>query len=352
MTAYPRHIEEVAVAVVDNAVYVKGRRAAEPGSLDHTFEVLRECSDGGPSFCWIGMLRPTADEIAEVAEEFDLHPLAVEDAVDAHQRPKLERYGTTRFVVLRPARYVDSVEVVKLGELHLFLGPKFVVTVRHADEPDLAMVRKRMEQQPELLCHGPDAVLYAVMDKVVDDYFPVLDGLQVDIDEIETQVFTGHSEVSRRIYQLAREVIEFQRAVEPLREILSGLAERNTELDLELRRAFRDVQDHAVRVIERTDSFRQLLNNILTANAAQVAQRQNEEMTRLTEATYQQSEQVKRISSWAAILFAPTLVGTVYGMNFTHMPELHWVFGYPLAVLLMILTSLLLRFVFRRRGWL
>jgi magnesium transporter len=244
------------------------------------------------------------------------------------------------------------VEVVELDELHLFLGPEFVVTVRHADGPDLAAVRKRVEQRPELLRHGPDAVLYAVMDKVVDDYFPVLNGLQVDIDEIETQVFAGHPDVSRRIYQLTREVIEFQRAVEPLREILRGLTERESGLDLELRHAFRDVQDHAVRVIERTDSFRQLLNNSLTANAAQVAQRQNDEMARLTEATYQQGEQVKKISSWAAILFAPTLVGTVYGMNFTHMPELHWVFGYPLAVLLMIIASLTLRFVFAKRDWL
>ncbi|MGH3752438.1 MAG: magnesium/cobalt transporter CorA [Pseudonocardiaceae bacterium] len=344
------------MAVVDNAVYVAGRRTAEPGTLGHAVEVLRDCAGDGPSFCWIGMLRPTAHELAAVAEEFALHPLAVEDAVDAHQRPKLERYGDTRFVVLRPARYVDPVEVVALDELHLFLGPEFVVTVRHADEPDLAMVRKRMEEQPELLRHGPDAVLYAVMDKVVDDYFPVLDGLQNDIDQIETQVFTGHPDVSRRIYQLTREVIEFQRAVEPLRAILSELSERDGErdgeLDVELRRAFRDVQDHAVRVGERTDSFRQLLNNMLTANATQVAQRQNEEITRLTEATYQQSEQVKRISSWAAVLFAPTLVGTVYGMNFTHMPELNWVFGYPLAVGLMILTALVLRLMFQRRGWL
>jgi magnesium transporter len=342
--AYPLHIEEVAVAVIDNAVYVKGRRTAEPETLDHAFEVLRDCSGAGPSFCWIGMLRPTAQEIAAVAEEFTLHPLAVEDAVNAHQRPKLERYGHTRFVVLRPARYVDPVEVVELGELHLFLGPEFVVTVRHADEPDLAVVRKRLEEQPELLGHGPNAVLYAIMDEVVDDYFPVLDGLQNDIDEIETQVFTGDPDVSRRIYQLTREVIEFQRAVAPLPEILdeirSELRERESELDLELRRAFRDVKDHAVRVSERTNSLRQLLNNILTANAAQVAQQQNEEITRLTEATYEQSEQVKRISAWAAILFAPTLVGTVYGMNFIHMPELHWVLGYPLAVVLMILTSL------------
>jgi magnesium transporter len=194
------------------------------------------------------------------------------------------------------------------------------------------------------------------MAEVVDDYFPVLDGLQNDIDEIETQVFTGDPDVSRRIYQLTREVIEFQRAVAPLPEILdeirSELRERESELDLELRRAFRDVKDHAVRVSERTNSLRQLLNDILTANAAQVAQQQNEEITRLTEATYEQSEQVKRISAWAAILFAPTLVGTVYGMNFIHMPELHWVLGYPLAVVLMILTSLVLWFMFKRRGWL
>ena len=342
------------MAVVDNAVYVEGRRTAEPDTLDDACEVLRECSGDGPSFCWIGMLRPTAREIAAVAEEFTLHPLAVEDAVDAHQRPKLERYGDTRFVVLRPARYVDPVEVVELDELHLFLGPEFVVTVRHADEPDLAMVRKRMEEQPELLRHGPDAVLYAVMDKVVDDYVPVLDGLQNDIDEIETQVFTGDPGVSRRIYQLTREVIEFQRAAEPLREILDGILTESAEREgeLELHRAFRDVQDHVVRVSERTDSFRQLLNNMLTANATLVTQRQNEEITRLTEATYQQSEQVKRISSWAAVLFAPTLVGTVYGMNFTHMPELTWVFGYPLALVLMVLTALVLRFMFKRRGWL
>jgi magnesium transporter len=244
------------------------------------------------------------------------------------------------------------VEVVELDELHMFLGPEFVITVRHADQPDLAVVRKRMEEQPELLRHGPDAVLYAVMDKVVDDYFPVLDGLQNDVDEIETQVFTGDPDVSRRIYQLTREVIEFQRAVAPLREILSELSEREGEQDLELRRAFRDVQDHAVRVIERLDSFRQLLNYMLTVNATQVGQRQNEEITRLTEATYEQSEQVKRISAWAAILFAPTLVGTVYGMNFTHMPELNWVFGYPLAVALMVLTALVLWFIFKRRSWL
>lgn len=203
------------MTVMDRAVYVDGRRTAEPGTFDEVVEVLKRYSSDGSSFCWIDMLCPTVQEITAVAEEFHLHPLAVEDAVHAHQRPKLEQYGDTRYEVLRPARYVDPVEVVTLDELHLFLGSKFVISMRHADHPDLTVVRRRLEEQPELLQHGPDAVLYAVMDTVVDDYFPVLNGLQDDVDEIETQVFVGEPGVSRRIYELTREVIEFQRAVAP-----------------------------------------------------------------------------------------------------------------------------------------
>jgi magnesium transporter len=194
------------------------------------------------------------------------------------------------------------------------------------------------------------------MDKIVDDYGPVLDGLQVDIDEIEVQVFDGDPRASKRIYQLSREVIEFQRAVEPLRDIFDELRDRLKEQatanDLELRRALRDVGDHAVRVMERLDAFRQLLVNILQVNAALVGQRQNEEMARLTQAGYEQNEQVKRISSWAAILFAPTLVASVYGMNFTDMPELHWTLGYPFALLLMFLLAVVLYRMFKHRGWL
>jgi magnesium transporter len=342
--------------VVDNAIYIDGRRAAVPRTLDSTFEELHECSHQGRSFCWIGLLRPTPEEIEAVATEFELHGLAVEDTITAHQRPKLERYGDVLFVVLRPARYVDRVEVVELGEVHLFLGPDFVITVRHAEEPDLGEVRKRLENDPRLLEDGPYSVLYAVLDKVVDDYVPVLDGLQDDIDEIEVQVFGGDPSVSKRIYQLSREVIEFQRAVEPLRDIFSELRERlkesASEPDLELRRALRDVADHSTRVLERVEAFRQLLTNILQVNAALVAQRQNEEMARLAEAGYSQNEQVKRISSWAAILFAPTLVASIYGMNFTHMPELDWRFGYPFALLLMLLLGVVLYGVFKRRGWL
>lgn len=344
------------MSVVDNAIYVDGRRAAVPRSLDHTFEELRACPAEGHTFCWIGLLRPSEEEIQAVAQEFELHSLAVEDTVTAHQRPKLERYGDLMFVVLRPARYVDTHEVVDIGEVHLFVGPDFVITVRHAEEPDLGEVRARLEADPTLLDHGPYAVLYAVLDKVVDDYAPVLDGLQDDIDEIEVQVFGGDPGVSKRIYQLTREVIEFQRAVEPLQALFADLREqlkeRASESDLELRRALRDVVDHAIRVLERIEGFRALLTNILTVNAALVGQRQNEVMTELTQAGYDQNEQVKRISSWAAIFFAPTLVASVYGMNFDVMPETHWTLGYPFALLLMVLFGTALYTAFKRRGWL
>jgi magnesium transporter len=338
------------MAVVDNAIYVDGRRAADPESLEQTYELLRDEHGMG----WIGLYRPDDEEIASVATEFGLHELAVEDAVHAHQRPKLEHYGDTLFVVLRPARYVDPEEVVEIGELHVFVGKDFVVTVRHANKPDLALVRKRLESDPELLEHGPEAVLYAILDRVVDDYIPVVAGLQTDIDEIETQVFGGDPGVSRRIYQLSREVIEFQRACDPLLAVLDSLADGLDEarVDVELRRRLRDVRDHATRVVERVDAFRQLLSNILTVNAALVGQRQNEETTRLTETSLAQGEDVKKISSWAAILFAPTLVGGIYGMNFDAMPELQWRYGYPFALLLMVLVAVTLYTLFKRRGWL
>lgn len=348
------------MSVIDNAVYVDGKRAAAPESVDSAVEVLQGCradhGEGATAFCWIGMLRPDVEELHQVAQEFDLHSLAIEDTVNAHQRPKLERYGSAEFVVLRPARYVDADEVVEIGEVHLFLGPDFVITVRHAVEPQLSEVRDRLESDPELLAHGPMAVLYAVLDRVVDDYFPVLDGLQDDIDGIEEEVFRGDPNVSRRIYQLTRQVIAFQRAVEPLQEIFIELRARFAKSgdapDLELRRAMRDVIDHATRVRERVEGFRDLLGNILTVNSTLVAQRQNEEMTRLTEAGFTQNEQMKRVSSWAAILFAPTLIVGIYGMNFDEMPELHWALGYPMAIGLMLLLGLVLYAAFKHNDWL
>jgi magnesium transporter len=338
------------LGIVDNAVYVAGHRTAEPESLDVTYELLRDRGGMG----WIGLYRPDLADIRSVAEEFSIHPLAVEDTIKAHQRPKLERYGDVLFTVLRPARYVDADEEVEFGELHVFTGPDFVVTVRQAESPDLGKVRRRMEATPKLLRLGPEAVLYAILDEVVDEYGPVVAGLENDIDEIEDQVFAGDPEVSRRIYELLREVVEFQRATQPLNGMLDALRAgfAKYKVDEELQRYLRDVQDHVVRVIERVDGFRVLLQNILTVNATLVAQRQNEETQRLTEASLRQNEEVKRISSWAAILFAPTLVGTVYGMNFDHMPELGWPLGYPLALLLMLLVSTVLYVVFTRRGWL
>lgn len=342
--------------VVDNAIYVDGKRTVVPDSLENTFETLHDCPSDGRSFCWIGLLRPDEAEMKAVAREFGLHALAVEDTITAHQRPKLERFDNTLFVVLRPARYVDHVEVVDIGELHLFLGTDFVITVRHAEEPDLAMVRTRLEADPELLRQGPYAVLYAVLDKVVDDYVPVLEGLQTDIDQIESQVFDGEPTVSRRIYQLSREVIEFQRAVDPLRDLLDMLRivlkQRAGDSDLELRRLLRDVADHATRVIERLEGFRQLLSSILQVNSTLVGQRQNDEIARMTETSLEQNEQVKRISSWAAIFFAPSFVASVYGMNFKLMPELEWTFGYPFAVGLMALLAGALYWAFKRKGWL
>jgi magnesium transporter len=336
--------------VVDNAIYVDGVRRDSPRSLEATYDLLRRC-DG---LAWIGLYRPSENDIRSVAKEFNLHQLAVDDAIAAHQRPKLERYESLLFAVLRPARYIDEDERVEFGELHIFAGPDFIVTVRHAESPNLAQVRHRLEANPALLCMGPEAVLYAILDQVVDEYGPVVAGLENDIDEIEDQLFSGDEAVSRRIYELLREVIEFQRTTRPLLGILGGLEAGFDKygVNVELQRNLRDVHDHVIRIVERVDSFRALLQNALTVHAALVGQRQNDEMRSLTETSLAQNEEVKRISAWAAILFAPTLVGTIYGMNFAHMPELQWRFGYPMAVLGMLVTGLLLYLAFKSRRWL
>ncbi len=302
---------------------------------------------------WIGLYRPTEEEFASVAGEFGLHPLAVEDAIQAHQRPKLERYGETLFIVLRAARYLDESETVEFGELHVFVGADFVVAVRHGESPNLGEVRCQLEEDPELLRRGPEAILHAIMDRVVDDYAPVVDGLENDIDEIETEVFGGNAGASRRIYQLSREVIEFQRATKPLVAASRSLIEDDRHgIDPEVRRYLRDVQDHVLQVTERLEGFRELLSNILDVNLTLVSLAQNEETKTLTQASINQNEEVKKISAWAAILFAPTLIGTVYGMNFEHMPELKWLLGYPFSLALMALVSTTLYLVFKRRGWL
>nr|WSY50526.1 magnesium and cobalt transport protein CorA [Streptomyces sp. NBC_00886] len=338
-------------SVVQAALYRDGVRVSAPNTLADTFRELRQQPSG---MAWIGLARPTERELLSLAEEFDLHPLAVEDAMEAHQRPKLERYGETLFVVLSAARYLDAPEEVDFGELHVFVGPDFVITVRHGAAPDLSAVRQRMEETPELLKLGPEAVLYAILDAVVDGYAPVVTGVQTDIDEIETEVFRGDPEVSRRIYELSREMVEFQRATRPLvgmlHSLMAGFAKYGT--DEELQRYLRDVADHVTHTSERVDGFRQALTDILTVNATLVTQQQNAEMRALAEAGFEQNEEIKKISSWAAILFAPTLVGTIYGMNFDRMPELHWVLGYPFAILLMAVVCTSLYVIFKRKDWL
>ncbi|MBJ7454930.1 MAG: magnesium and cobalt transport protein CorA [Thermoleophilia bacterium] len=325
--------------IVDSAFYRDGVRGPGPEGLD----ALAAAARAGEGIAWIGLYRPTEAEFSGVAAAFGLHGLVVEDAVHAHQRPKLERYGDTLFCVLRSARYIDESETVEFGELHVFAGPGFVITARQDDACDLGGVRTGLEARPEILARGPVAILHAIMDRVVDDYSPVVAGLENDIDEIEDEVFGGSPSVSRRIYELSREVIAFHRASKPLAAMLEPLV-GDPSIGDEERRYLRDVQDHALRVLEQVDEFRQLLQNILNVNLTL-------ETKALSEASIAQNDQVKRISAWAAILFAPTLIGTVYGMNFDHMPELHWRAGYPMAIAMMMATSVTLFLIFKRRDW-
>jgi magnesium transporter len=320
--------------IVESAIYVDGRRSA-PCPLDEVRETSRE--RGG--FAWVGLYEPTEDEFDSVAGEFGLHELAVKDALKAHQRPRVERYGDTFFVVLKAARYLEEPETVEFGEIHAFVGKDFIVTVRHGEAPELGEARRRMEGDSGLLRRGPSAVLYTIMSRVVDDYGPVVEGLENDIDEIEVEVFSGNPGVSRRIYELSREVIQFHQATHPLAGALGSLTEGGThDIDTEVRRYLHDLQDRVLRVTERVEGFRELLANILSVN--------------LTQISIDQNNQVKKISAWAAILVVPTLITGIYGMNFEYMPELNWLLGYPFSLLLMLAISLILYRTFRRSGWL
>jgi magnesium transporter len=332
--------------IVDRAIYRDGRRTAEspePGHMDDAFP-------GGGGLAWVGLHRPTEQELAAVAAEFGLHELAVAHAVHAHQRPRLERYGDTLFCVLRTARYVDETETVDFSEVHVFAGPHVVVTVRHGEAPDIAAVRHALESRPDLLRRGPVAILHAILDRMLDDYAPVVAGVENDIDEIEDEVFNGSAGAPRRVYELSREVIAFQRATKPLPPMIERLID-DPSLDEDERRHLRDMQDHALRVVEQADGFRQLLQNILSVNLTLETKSLAEMSNALTEMANDQNEEVKKISAWAAILFAPTLVGTAYGMNFENMPGLTWDLGYPLALALMVLLGVALYLLFKRRRW-
>ena len=327
----------MAGVIVDCALYESGHRRPGKVAIQDALHATHACPD---SFVWIGLHEPTAEEFEEVTKYFELHPLAVEDAIHAHQRPKLEHYDDDLFVVLKTARYVDPTEVVEIGQIMLFVGAHFVVTVRHGKSCNVAAVRHQLEADPERLRAGPLAVLHAVADRVVDDYAHVLSGLDHDIDEIEDEVFSGTgSSHAERIFKLKREVMEFRRAVTPLVEPLEELActDPTTE-GSPLRAYFRDVQDHVARVNDHIVSYDELLSSALNANVAQVGTRQNEDM--------------RKISAWVAIVAVPTMIAGIYGMNFEEMPELGWWFGYPSALAVMAVSSLLLYLNFKKRGWL
>ncbi|WP_340293373.1 magnesium and cobalt transport protein CorA, partial [Aquipuribacter hungaricus] len=333
-------------AVGDCAVYTPDGRVE--GRLPLHGAVASAEQRGG--FVWVGVQQPSAEEFAEIAAVFGLPELAVEDAVKAHQRPKLEVYGDVLFAVLKPIRYVDSEEVVETAEIAVFVGRTFVVTVRHGVSDVLAGVRRDLDQAGQghdLLAHGPAGVLYAAADRVVDAYDEVADAIDIDIEQIEGQVFGGDEEDhAQRIYKLKREVLEFRRAVAPLERPLQRLTETDVpHVPAALRPFFRDVHDHAERAAERVEGHDRLLTDVLSADLAQVSVRQNRTAVR-------QNEDMRKISAWAAIALVPTAVAGIYGMNFQYMPELGWRFGYPAVLLLILVVCLGLARLFRRNGWL
>jgi magnesium transporter len=325
--------------IVDCAVYRDGSRIA----LDsHRDDVRAACEalSGDGDYIWLGLYEPAASELEGVATTLGLHPLAVEDAVKAHQRPKLEAYDGGLFLVLKTLWYVDAEDAVETGEIAVFLGPRYLVTVRHGEGMELTTARRGAESGRSVLGHGPAAALYTVCDSVVDRYADVAAALEIDVEEVERSVFSNaRARDSERIYRLKREVLEFRRAIGPLREPMHRLATGQVALvPTEAAPFFRDVADHLARVAEAVDGVDHLLDNVLNAHLARLSVQQNADM--------------RRISAGATLFLAPTLIAGIYGMNFEHMPELHWLLGYPMAVLLMVGVSWTLWRLFKRSGWL
>ncbi len=322
--------------IVDLAVYLAGERI--PGELSLEDAYRRSRSDD--AFVWIGLFEPTEEEFESVRHEFDLHELAVEDAIKAHQRPKLERYEDTFLLVLKPARYDDPSESIQLGEILIFVGEGFVVAVRHGSATPLAAVRQRLEQRPDLLVHGPGAVVHGILDHIVDGYFPVVAGLEQDVEEVEAEVFSGpRSNPVERIYFLRREVLEFHQATHPLGLMLERMAGRQVPFVNETTdEYYRDVHDHLMRVNQHVEGLRDRLTSVLQASLTQIGIQQNADM--------------RKISAWVAIAAGPTVLGSIYGMNFAHIPAAEFRYGFLGAVALMMLMSAGLFVLFRHRGWL
>ncbi|CAL9322812.1 magnesium and cobalt transport protein CorA [Streptomyces sp. SudanB52_2052] len=330
--------------IVDCAIYRDGHRTEGPEDLSDALGQARAA--GG--FVWIGLHEPSEREFDHVTREFGLHPLAVEDALKAHQRPKLEVYDDSLFVVLKPVAYEPETDTVSAGEIMVFLGEGFVVTVRHGEGAPLKAVRQRLEQEPELLGKGPTSVLYAVADATVDHYLDVATELQADLEGLEAEVFSpddgGSRHTASRIYDFKRQVLEFRRATGPLAlpmTRLAGTAPYGVTVpfvDDRARPFFRDVSDHLTRVNESVDGLDRLVSDILSAHLAQMSVRQNDDM--------------RKISAWAAMAAIPTMLAGIYGMNFEHMPELRWAWSYPALIALMALLEVLVFRLFKRRGWL
>ncbi|WP_405482542.1 magnesium/cobalt transporter CorA [Streptomyces sp. NBC_00009] len=331
--------------IVDCGIYRDGRRTEGPADFSHA---LAEARAEGHSFVWIGLHEPAEDEFDRVSEAFGLHPLAVEDALKAHQRPKLEVYDDSVFVVLKPVVYEPDGDKVSSGEVMLFMGDSFVVTVRHGEGAPLKAVRKRLEADPDVLRYGPTAVLYSIADATVDHYLEVATELQTDMEELEAEVFSpeggGSRNTASRIYTFKRQILEFRRATGPLLLPIARLSGTGQSIGSvpfvhdSARPFFRDVSDHLLRVNESVDALDRLVSDILAAHLAQMGVRQNDDM--------------RKISAYAAMAAVPTLIAGIYGMNFDHMPELHWLWSYPIVILAMLSLELLLFRTFKRRGWL
>ncbi|MEU4726862.1 MULTISPECIES: magnesium and cobalt transport protein CorA [unclassified Streptomyces] len=326
--------------IVDCAIYRDGRRTDGPEDFS---DALDEARATGDAFLWVGMHEPSAEEFDHVRREFGLHPLAVEDALTAHQRPKLEVYDDSLFVVLKPVLYDEAADRVSAGELMVFIGDSFVVTVRHGQGAPLAAVRHRLEQEPQVLRHGPTAVLYAVCDAVVDHYIEVAAELQADLEELEAEVFAPNASDTKntaaRIYAFKRQVLEFRRATSPLLQPMDRLAFGQVPfVHGHAQPFFRDVADHLTKANEYIEGLDRLLSDALSAHLAQMGVRQNDDM--------------RKISAWAAMAAVPTMVAGIYGMNFDHMPELRHTWGYPAVLVVMAAACLGLHRMFKRRGWL
>lgn len=357
------------MAIRDIAIYVNGRREEPPG--DGNPLLTSETLAHHQGVLWVQLDHPTPQEINNLADVLDIHDLVVEDAINAHQRSKMERYDEMLYVVLHAVKYDVAQEKLEFGEIHILVGRNFVVTIRRANIPDLHDVVKRIEvdqtEVPQLVGLGSLEILHAIMDEIVEDYRPIIGQLEDAVDDIEDQLFTRDRDVSQRIYELLREVITFQRAAKSLVEIARALENGSVfgigpgdrtgstmpgANDVELARHWRDLLDHAISVSERADEFRSVLDNAMKVNATLVELDQNEEMSRMTQTTIDQAEVAKKIAGWAGILFFPTLVASIYGMNFPDMPELDWSFGYIYSLALMAVGTIVFYILFKRAKWL